>query len=333
MPAPRQLKSGAWNIELRAEKQSVTETTPELCIAKAQAIRAGFIAVQAKAETVTLSRAIDKYIGAKDAVLSPETVRTYKNYQAKRFPSLMDMEVAKITPAIAQAAVNEESRSCSTKTVYNAWGFINTVIASATGQRLDIRTAQVVSDEHAWLMPEEITIFCKAVAGQPCEIGALLALSSLRRSEILALTWENIDLAHRVIHVRGAMVYNADNKLVTKKQNKNKTSRRDVPIMMNQLYDALTAVPIKEGRVVACAPNTLGKRINRVCAANGLPQIGTHGCRHSFASLAAHLRVPEPVAMEIGGWADSKTMRNIYTHVSKLDVANSQNEIATFFNT
>lgn len=332
VPKPRQLKSGAWNIELRAEKQSVTEATPELCIAKARAIRAGFIAVQSKVESVTLSSAIDKYIGAKDAVLSPETVRTYKNYQVKRFPTLMDMEVAKITPAVAQAAVNEESRSCSTKTVHSAWGFVNTVIASVTGHRLDIRTAQVVSDEHAWLMPEEITKFCKAIAGQPCEIGALLALSSLRRSEILALTWGNVDLPHRVIHVRGAMVYDADNKLVAKKQNKNKTSRRDVPIMMNQLYDALDAVPIKEGRVVSCAPNTLGKQINRICAANGLPQIGTHGCRHSFASLAAHLRVPEPVAMEIGGWADSKTMRNIYTHVSKLDVANSQNEIAAFFN-
>ena len=54
--------------------------------------------------------------------------------------------------------------------------------------------------------------------------------------------------------------------------------------------------------------------------------------RHSFASLAAHLRIPEPVAMEIGGWADSKTMRNIYTHVSKLDIANSQNDMAKFYN-
>lgn len=182
-------------------------------------------------------------------------------------------------------------------------------------------------------MPEQITVFCKAIAGEPCEIGALLALSSLRRSEILALTWDNVDLAHRVIHVRGAKVFDEHGELVSKKQNKNKTSRRDVPIMMNQLYNALMNVEVKQGTVLTCAPNTLGRQINRVCAENGLPKVGVHGCRHSFASLAAHLHVPEPVAMEIGGWADSKTMRNIYTHVSKLDVSNAQNEIAVFFNT
>lgn len=42
VPSPRQLKSGKWNIELRAEGQSITEDTAALCEAKARAIRAGF---------------------------------------------------------------------------------------------------------------------------------------------------------------------------------------------------------------------------------------------------------------------------------------------------
>lgn len=333
MPKPRQLKSGAWNIELRAEGQSITEATPELCTAKARAIRAGFIEEKAKVESITLTKAIDRYIASKDAVLSPETVRGYRVCQRNRFPELMGMDIGRITPALAQAAVNDAARVYSPKTVFNSWGFVNTVIESVTGKRLNVTTPQVVSTERAWLMPEEIKTFCTAIAGQPCEIGALLALSSLRRSEILALTWDNIDLVHRVIHVRGAVVYDENNKLVSKKQNKNKTSRRDVPIMMNQLYDALSAVPDKTGAVLVCASDTLYRRINRICERSNLPVVGLHGCRHSFASLCASLRVPEPVAMEIGGWADSRTMRNIYTHVSKLDVAYSQNEIAAFYNT
>ena len=332
VPKPRQLKSGSWNIQLREEGQSVTEATAALCIAKATAIRAGFLEAKAKVEVITLTKAIDRYIEQKDAVLSPETVRTYRGYQHNRFAELMNMDVSKITPTVAQAAVNAETKTKSSKTVHNAWAFVNTVIESVTGQRLDITTAQVVSDERAWLMPTQITEFCKHIAGQPCEIGALLALSSLRRSEIMALTWENIDLVNRVVHVRGAMVYNQDNKLVVKKQNKNKTSRRDVPIMMDQLFNALKAVEDKTGRVVNVAPNTLRNQINRVCEANDLPKVGTHGLRHSFASLSAHLPIPEPVSMEIGGWADSKTMRKIYTHVSKLDIKNSQNDMAKFYN-
>lgn len=332
VPKPRQLKSGKWNIELKAEGWSTTEDTAEECIIKAKAVRAGFLEAKVKSERVTLTKAIDRYIEQKDAVLSPESVRTYRGYQRNRFKTLMDMDVSKITPAVAQAAVNAETKTKSSKTVHNAWAFVNTVIESAAGQRLDIRTAQVVSDEHPWLMPQQIITFCECISGQPCEIGALLALSSLRRSEIMALTWDNIDLVNRVIHIRGAMVYDQDNKLVLKKQNKNKTSRRDVPIMMNQLFAALQRIEDKTGRVVDVAPNTLRNQINRICLANALPEVGTHGLRHSFASLAAHLRIPEPVAMEIGGWADSKTMRNIYTHVSKLDIANSQNDMAKFYN-
>lgn len=332
VPKPRQLKSGKWNIELKAEGWSTTEDTAEECIIKAKAVRAGFLEAKVKSERVTLTKAIDRYIEQKDAVLSPESVRTYRGYQRNRFKTLMDMDVSKITPAVAQAAVNAETKTKSSKTVHNAWAFVNTVIESAAGQRLDIRTAQVVSDEHPWLMPQQIITFCECISRQPCEIGALLALSSLRRSEIMALTWDNIDLVNRVIHIRGAMVYDQDNKLVLKKQNKNKTSRRDVPIMMNQLFAALQRIEDKTGRVVDVAPNTLRNQINRICLANALPEVGTHGLRHSFASLAAHLRIPEPVAMEIGGWADSKTMRNIYTHVSKLDIANSQNDMAKFYN-
>lgn len=332
VPKPRQLKSGSWNIQLREEGQSVTEATAALCIAKATAIRAGFLEAKAKVEVITLTKAINRYIEQKDAVLSPETVRTYRGYQHNRFAELMNMDVSKITPTVAQAAVNAETKTKSSKTVHNAWAFVNTVIESVTGQRLDITTAQVVSDERAWLMPTQITEFCKHIAGQPCEIGALLALSSLRRSEIMALTWENIDLVNRVIHIRGAMVYDQDNKLVLKKQNKNKTSRRDVPIMMNQLFAALQRIEDKTGRVVNVAPNTLRNQINRICEVNDLPKVGTHGLRHSFASLSAHLRIPEPVSMEIGGWADSKTMRKIYTHVSKLDIKNSQNDMAKFYN-
>ena len=62
VPKPRQLKSGSWNIQLREEGQSVTEATAALCIAKATAIRAGFLEAKAKVEVITLTKAINRYI-------------------------------------------------------------------------------------------------------------------------------------------------------------------------------------------------------------------------------------------------------------------------------
>ncbi|MGM9550390.1 MAG: tyrosine-type recombinase/integrase [Faecousia sp.] len=59
--------------------------------------------------------------------------------------------------------------------------------------------------------------------------------------------------------------------------------------------------------------------------------MGNHGLRHSFASLAYHLGIPEKIAMEIGGWEDSKVMHDIYTHLAKKDIAKRSQEFSDFF--
>lgn len=62
VPKPTQLPSGMWRIQLRKEGESITEATEALCIAKAKAIRAGFIEQSKKHDTLTVGQAIDNYI-------------------------------------------------------------------------------------------------------------------------------------------------------------------------------------------------------------------------------------------------------------------------------
>ena len=59
--------------------------------------------------------------------------------------------------------------------------------------------------------------------------------------------------------------------------------------------------------------------------------MGVHGLRHSFASLAYHLQIPEKIAMEIGGWSDDGTMRKIYTHLAQKDIADRAKDFSNFF--
>ncbi len=101
--------------------------------------------------------------------------------------------------------------------------------------------------------------------------------------------------------------------------------------MIPELLAALEAVEDKSGPVVRCNPNTIYHQINRVCARNGLPQVGTHGLRHSFASLGYHLGVPELEMMQLGGWADNQTMIRIYTHIANADRVKAENAMAGFF--
>jgi integrase len=188
-----------------------------------------------------------------------------------------------------------------------------------------------VRNEKGWLDSDQIKIFIEAIKGQPCEIPALLALSSLRRSEIFGLKWDDIDFKNKTIHVNGAIVFNADQKLVYKPTNKNSSSNRVIPIMIPELLAALQKNKKQNGPVVTCFPNTLCSQINRVCAANNLPQVGVHGLRHSFASLGYHLGMNEMEVMRIGGWSDFDTMRKIYTHLAEADKQKAENKMAAFY--
>lgn len=334
VPKPKQVSSGRWYINLRIGGQSIniTEDTEAKCVAKARAIKSGMLEAE-KNTKKTLRAAIEEYILRRDGILSPSTIRSYRAVLRNRFQTAMDKPVTYYNQDGWQKLVALESKQCSSKTLKNAWALINSVLKEELGKGYDIRLPQIVpTRESKFLEPDEISVFCEAVKGKRVETAALLALHSLRRSEILAVTWEDVDLERRCIYVRGAVVFDSDQKLVEKKTNKNSSSRRTVPIMMDQLYTLLQENKQNSGPLVTMHPNTLRDSINSVCRSCALPEVGVHGLRHSFASLAAYIGMPEKTTMEIGGWANDATMKKIYTHALSIDRNRYQNKMANYFN-
>lgn len=335
VPEPRKLNSGNWFIQLRLNGVSVPVTAPTAkeCKRQAELIkaehRAGKRQIEATAADITLLAAIDKYIAARSNTLSPSTLNGYECIKKTRFQSVMNKPIHSINDW--QAVCNAEAALCAPKTLRNAWGLILSVLKENGIEGIVVRLPQAAKEERPFLEPEQIKTFISAMKGNRCEIAALLALHSLRKSEILALDWADIDLNKKQIHVAGAVVIGADNKFVEKKTNKTDKSRRYVPIMIPQLYDALNAVENKKGKLITCHPHTIYDNINRICEQNNLPKVGVHGLRHSFASLAYHIGMPEQLAMELGGWSDYGTMRKIYTHLANADRAKYTNAMSDFF--
>ena len=328
IPTPRK-RGQKWYVDLRREGVTVIENTEAEAKAKAVAIRAGFVDVKKRPSAVTLEKAIDNYIEVRSNVLSPSTLVGYKSVKKNRFKSVMQCSVADIKDW--QEVINAEAAICSPKTVKNAWGLIRPAIEAAGVELPKVKLPQLVPKEPVFLTPEQISVFVTAVKGTPVEIPALLGLHSLRRSEIAALDWANIDLRKRIIKVSGAVVPGENWALVEKPTNKNSASTRTVPIMIPELYDALKAVPDKSGKVVTCYISTIYDWVNKVCDENNLPRLGVHGLRHSFASLAYHVRMSEQAAMQIGGWSDYATMRKIYTHLSTQDINAAANSMSKFY--
>lgn len=343
IPKAKQLPSGAWFCRVRIDGHDIpiTRNTEKEAVAEAMAVKAGIKEAAKQPKKRTVTQAIDDYIEARKNVLSPSTIAGYRRIQKLRFQSMMKKDIYKITPSEWQRAVNLEAKmrsqrnnakTISAKTLKNSWGFLSSVIAETTGKEVSVRLPQIIPHQKEWLTAEQIPEFVKLVKGDPIEIPALLALSSLRRSELINLRWSDVDLKNNVLKVDGAAVFDENGKLVRKEETKNLSSRRTVPIIP-PLHDALEKAEHHGEYIVTWHPNSIMCRINRICEKNSLPKVGLHGLRHSFASLAKHLGMPEDAVMEIGGWSDFNTMRKIYTHISDADVTRHSQNFTAFFAT
>lgn len=335
IPTARQLPSGNWFVQIRIDGESIpiTKPTKREAIAEAMAIKEGIIkAKKTPRSSYTLHAAIDDYIKHRQNVLSPSTIAGYRVIQRNRFPELQQIKVCNIDSARWQRAVNAEARRVSAKTLKNSAMFVQTILREYAGESLSARLPQVLPNDLPWLTPQQIPLFLQAIKGNKYEIPALLALSSLRQSEIVAMKWKDIDKAAGSLTVHGAAVLDEDGHLVQKKENKNASSRRIVPFLIPQLREALEERDLDpEQYIYPHYSNVLRTNINKVCTEAGLPEVGVHGLRRSFASLCYHLGISEAVTMISGGWSDFRTMRKIYTKISESDIQTQAAKFTDFF--
>lgn len=330
VPKPRQLSSGKWFIQLRIGGESIpiTEDTEALCRAKAIAIKGGLIEEKKKRPKKTLKAAMEEYITEHSAVLSPSTIYGYDDIKRNRFKNYADIDIFGFSKW--QAMINDESALCSAKTLKNAWGFTASVLRYNGISKPEVKLPQVVKRELPWLNYSQILVFLEAIKGKPVEFAALLALHSLRRSELLAITPSKIDADG--IHVSGAVVLSKGYKFTEKDTNKNQSSARVVPVMIPRLQELINASDnAPNAPYVTICPNNLNIHLRKVCESAELPIVGMHGLRRSFASLAYHLGWSERKTMAIGGWSDYKTMHDMYIKLDDSDLHEAAKTMSAFY--
>lgn len=326
IPAPRH-KGNKWfsQVVVGDNRVYVSADSEEEYYAKARAAKTKQIEIKKSPAKMTLGEAIDRYIKDNDAVLSPSTINCYKSYRKTRFTAYMDKQTDSIN---FQSMVNAEAKIASAKTVHNAWRLVTASLNNLSLSVPKINLPQKSKSIRPWLDYEQIVQFTDAIYGKPWELGALLALHGLRRSEILHLSSDDVDLDNGIIHVRGASVIGEGNKLTDKVTNKTSASSRDVHIVMPRLTELLRG---KKGRLIATNPTTLYGLINGLCEKKGLPKVGVHGLRHSFASLAYHLNWSEATTMREGGWSNPQTVHSIYTHLASADANADIGRMSEFY--
>lgn len=139
--------------------------------------------------------------------------------------------------------------------------------------------------------------------------------TGMRRGELMALRWDDVDLEAGRVVVRQSIV----NGIVGTPKN---GLTREVPLS-DEAVAALRGLPSRFARGLVFphpsgrhfTPSEVWTGLNRAARAAGLRTLGWHHCRHTFASHLAMRGVPLKSIQELGGWADlGMVMR--YAHLS-----------------
>ena len=262
----------------------------------------------------TIGELTDIYLDSCSNLLSPSTILGYTKIRRRAFPKLMETRAGFVTTQMYQIALNEYAKGRSPKTVMEAHRLMMRVFQR---NHIDI-------DESVIKLPERIdpeilvpeTEDVKRILEESKNHGIYLpvlfaALLGLRKSEVCALTWEDVNLEDETIRINKAIVKNVYGEYVIK-ATKTRNSTRTLH-MPRQIIEALPAEAPEQGNLIGLSYEAFESRYKRMIAKMGL-RYTYHSLRHYNASIMLEKNVPNKYAMERMGHATDYMLKKVYQH-------------------
>ena len=317
------LPSGSYRIRKTYKGQTYTvifdskPTQKEAMLAMADELKK----VQAKHESMTFRAAAEKYMESKKNVLSPSTIRGYATIMKQIPESILSKNLYDITALDVQKEINRMAERCSPKSVRNHHGFLSAVFgAFYPDLKLTTTLPQKVKSEPYIPSDDDVRRILEHAKGTEYEIPIILACHGLRRSEICALSPEDID--GDVAYITKAMVQDENFDWVIK-TTKTTASTREVVIPEE------TAAQIRQrGYVYNGYPGEITKFLYSAEKKLGIPHFSIHKLRHYFASKLSSINVPEADIMRMGGWETDHVMKSVYRHSMNAKNKDAQRKIS-----
>lgn len=310
------LKSGSYRIK-QMENGITYRITIDHKPSKVEAMQ--LIASKVKKPNVqdmSFEDACNAYIDSKANILSPSTRRQYHSTMKNLPEEFMSKHIAQITTMNVQKLVNDMSVGRSAKTVANYSGFIMSVLKSAD---VDIKSPQLPQKvkTSAYIPSEDdIKAVFSQIKGTKYEIPLTLAAFGLRRSEICALTIDDIKDNH--VTINKALVQTDNKEWVIKKPKTTDSTRVIIiPQYLNNLIQA-------QGYVYNGMPDTLYKELRKAQDRANTPHFSLHKMRHFFASYMHQKGYTDKQIQEAGGWKTDNVLKTVYQHAMDMDKAKTE---------
>lgn len=334
MAKARKLPSGNWQVCVyigtdaagKKKFKSITHPDKKTCEFLAAEYQHKHKSSPTSLLDLTFGEAMDRYIESKSNILSPTTLREYKLCRKNHLQSLKPMKLHQISQNDIQIEINELAAKFAPKTVRNIHGMLSAVFnVYRPDFKLHTSLPQKVKPNLYIPNDDDIKKIIQCAAGKKIELPILLAaFGSLRRSEICALTHE--DIKGCTIHVNKALVINSDGNWVIKTTKTVESTR-----FIDMPQYVIDKIPNGTGRIVELTPDKISNQFLRLLKNNGIPHFRFHDLRHYQASILHAMGVPDKYIMQRGGWRTDNTLKNIYQHTFDKKTKEVSNQINSYF--
>ncbi|MCX6021675.1 MAG: tyrosine-type recombinase/integrase [Chloroflexi bacterium] len=274
---------------------------------------------------------------------TPRTVEGYKAiYRLYVEKVIGGVQVDKVTAGQVQAIYGAmEAKGLAARTIRHTHTLVREVLGYAL--RWGVTTRNVtdavsapkpVAHDAATLDEEGVERFLVAADGSPfLPFYALALYSGMRRGELAALRWQDVDLERAAISVRQALVRVTGQGWIVKPPKSAAGKRRidlspEIAAMLRrhrtaQLERRLAVGPAwQDGDYVFTRPAGLHidpdeatRAFTRIARAAGIKGVTLHGARHTHASIMLAQGVHPRIVQERLGHGDINTTMTTYSHV------------------
>lgn len=328
-----QLPSGNYNAKVydytdpsgkRHYKSLTARTKGEVKLMIAEFLSTRNIKNEAK-EDITLGEAVDKYIESKINILSPSTVREYKQTRRNRYHDIMSLPVSKITSVILQQEINNDALTRAPKTVRNGYGLISSAIHFVSPEKhFDVLLPQKVKPQIIIPTENEMQTLLTHIKDTDLEIPVLLcAVCGMRRSEIAALKWSDVDLDNGLLSIRSAVVLD-ENKNFVEKGTKTTSGTRTIKIF-TPVLNVLKRANKDTEYVSLLNPSKITDHFFTALNRAGIRHFRFHDLRHYAVSVMLSLNMPKKYIADYVGHKSEKMIDTVYGHI----MINAQNRFMT----